>query len=65
MKPFFGFSKNMYQNATKKYVSKKIFLRPLRYIKTVEKKLGRKNFLDPPLRENMGQKRKNAKNGQF
>ena len=33
-------------------------MRPLRYIKTVEKKLGRKKNLDPPPRENRAQKRK-------
>ena len=59
MKRFFGFSMNRYKISTKKYnVFKYLFLEPLMYIKTAEKNWSEKKFLDPPLREKRGQKRK-------
>ena len=63
MKRFFRFYKNRYQISTKKNMfSNKLFMKPLKHIKTVGKKWGRKKCLECPLRENSGQKRKNAKN---
>ena len=59
MKRFFAFYKNSYKNSTKKYnVLKYLFLKPLMYIKTVDKIIGKKNFFWTPLSEKTG-----ARNG--
>ena len=66
MKRFFGFSKNRYKNSSKKYnVFKSLFLKPLMYIKAVEKKLGHKKFWTPLSEKTGSRKEKTLKMTNF